>query len=140
MPLVQIDLMEGHAPEVHRALIERCTALYAEIVEAPIERFRATVSVVPADQWGLGGVAGPERVSPLIRISLMSGRPPELLRRMMHEMSALVAEILDISIDATRVFITEIPPTHWGIGGLPASEVRAAEVAARAAAQQQAQQ
>jgi 4-oxalocrotonate tautomerase family enzyme len=133
MPLIQIDLMEGHQPEVHRELIERCTALYAATVEAPIERFRANVNVVPATQWGLGGVAGAELVSPLIRISLMAGRPPELLRTLMADMSALVASILAIPVAQTRVFLTEIPPAHWGIGGVPASEVRGAEIAARAA-------
>lgn len=125
--------MEGHEPTVHRQLIERCTALYADIVASPIERFRTTVNAVPANQWGLGGVAGAERVSPLIRIELMAGRPAELLRRLIAEMSALVAEILDIPVEQTRVYLIEIPTTHWGIGGVPASDVRAGEIAARAA-------
>ncbi len=134
MPLIEIDLMAGHDAAVHRELIERCTALYADAVVAPIERFRARINVVPADQWGLGGQPAPERVSPLIRISLMSGRPPELIRALMADMSALVAEILEIPVDQTRALITEIAPEHWAIGGVPASEVRAAEISARAAA------
>lgn len=133
MPLIQIDLMEGHSSDVHRELIDRCTALYAEIVVAPIERFRATVMAVPRDRWGLGGVPGAEKVSPLIRIHLMEGRPAELLRRLMGEMSALVAEILDIPVADTRVLLTEIPVTHWAIGGVPASEARSDEIAARTA-------
>ncbi len=133
MPLIQIDLMEGHPAEVHEALIKRCTALYAEIVVAPIERFRASVNVFPAAQWGLGGVPGSGKVSPLVQIHLMEGRPIELLHRLLREMSVLVAEILDIPVENTRVYLTEIPVTHWGIGGVPASEARAAEIAARAA-------
>jgi 4-oxalocrotonate tautomerase family enzyme len=117
----------GHSADVHRQLVARCRALYAEIVVAPIERFRAAVNVVPADQWGLGGVPATERVSPLIKIYLMEGH------RLLREMSALVAEILQIPIHQTRVLLTEIPVTHWGIGGVPASEARAAEIAARAA-------
>jgi 4-oxalocrotonate tautomerase family enzyme len=140
MPLVSIDVMEGHSDEVHGALIEQCTALYAEIVAAPVERFRAWVNTYPPSRWGLGGQVAPERVSPLIRVELMEGRPPETLRRLISEMSALVANILDIPIDQTRVLLREIPPTHWGIGGVPASEARAAEVAARAAQMAQAQQ
>jgi 4-oxalocrotonate tautomerase family enzyme len=137
MPLIEIDVMEGHTPEVHRELIERCTALYSDIVVAPIERFRTKLNVVPAAHWGLGGVAAPERVSPLIHILLMEGRPIELIHRLMSEMSALVADVLSISIDNTRVLITEIPVTHWGIGGVPASAARAAEIAARVGAQNQ---
>jgi 4-oxalocrotonate tautomerase family enzyme len=134
MPVIQIDLMEGHSSDVYHELIERCTALYAEIVAAPIERFRATVNVVPSDQWGLGGVPEAPRISPLIRILLMEGRPQELLHRLIAEMSALVAEILGIPLADTRVLVTEIPVTHWGIGGTPASLARAGEIAARAAA------
>jgi 4-oxalocrotonate tautomerase family enzyme len=133
MPLIQIDLMEGYPEAAHQALIQRCTALYAEIVVAPIERFRASVNVFPAAQWGLGGVPGSEKVSPLIQIHLMEGRPVELLHRLLREMSVLVAEILNIPVENTRVYLTEIPVTHWGIGGVPASEARAAEIAARAA-------
>jgi 4-oxalocrotonate tautomerase family enzyme len=136
MPLIQIDLMEGHSADIQRELIERCTALYAEIVVAPIERFRATIMEFPPGHWGLGGVVGPEKVSPLIRISLMEGRPIELVHRLLAEMSALVADILSIPIENTRALITEIPVTHWGIGGVPASAARATEIAARAAAAQ----
>lgn len=134
MPLLQIDLMEGHSAPVHAALVQRCTALFAEIVVSPIERFRALVNVVPQDQWGLGGEVAAERVSPLIRIHLIEGRPLEMLHRLMVGMSALVAEILDIPVANTRVLITEIPGTHWGIGGVPASSARGDEIAARAKA------
>jgi phenylpyruvate tautomerase PptA (4-oxalocrotonate tautomerase family) len=61
------DLMEGHSPEGHRELVARCTALYAEIVWAPIERFRAAVKVIPAYQWSLGGVPATERAHPSSR-------------------------------------------------------------------------
>jgi 4-oxalocrotonate tautomerase len=133
MPLIEIDLMEGHSPAVHRELVTRCTALCAEVVVTPIERFRAAVKVIPADQWGLGGIPGAERVSPLIKIFLMEGRSLEMLHKLLKEISALVAEILQIPIAQTRVLLTEIPVTHWGIGGVPVSESRAAEAASNAA-------
>ncbi len=134
MPVIQIDLMEGHSEATHRALLERCTASFAEIVGGPVERFRSTIVVLPAAQWALGGQAAPARVSPLIRFTLLQGRPPELLRRLLLDVSQVAADVLGIPLDDTRAIITEIPATHWGIGGVPASEARAAEVAARAAA------
>lgn len=133
MPLIEIDLMEGHSADVHRQLVARCTALCAEVVATPVERFRLAINVFPAAQWGLGGVPAPEKVSPLIKISLMEGRTLEMLHRLVAEMSTLVAEILDIPISQTRVFLTEIPATHWVIGGVPVSVSRAAEAAAQAA-------
>lgn len=134
MPLLTIELMEGHGPEVYRELIERGTALYAEVLDAPIGRFRTVIRPVAADCWGLGGEQGSSRVSPLIIFEMMESRPRELHLRLMREMSALVASILDIDVSVTRVLLREFPATHWAIGGEPASVVRSDEVAAREAA------
>ncbi len=140
MPLLQIDLMEGHSAETHRRLLEECTARFARIVDSPIERFRSFINLVPTSQWALGGVVGDAKVSPLIRIDLMEGRPQQVREALISELSQLTADILGIPLADTRVYISEIPPDRWGIAGVPASQVRASEVAARAAAQQQQEQ
>ena len=71
---------------------------------------------------------------PLVRIDIMEGRSPEVIRELHERVAALVAEIIDTPVERIRTYITEIPPENWGIGGVPASEVRADEVAARKAA------
>jgi 4-oxalocrotonate tautomerase family enzyme len=134
MPLLTIELMEGHSAETHKELIEKCTALYANKVGAPIERHRTQIHTFPSDCWGLEGTQGNERVSPLIIIEMMSGRPRELQEALMRELSELVAEILSIPVSSTRALLHEFEATHWAIGGVPASVARAAEVNARAAA------
>jgi 4-oxalocrotonate tautomerase len=134
MPLLTIELMEGHSAEIHRELIERCTALYANKVAAPIERHRTQIHTFPADSWGLEGKQGNARVSPLIIIEMMSGRSASLHEELMRELSELVAEILDIPLSSTRALLHEFEPTHWAIGGVLASVARAGDVAARAAA------
>jgi 4-oxalocrotonate tautomerase family enzyme len=135
MPLLTIELMEGHSPVVHRQLIEQCTALYAKALEAPPERIRTKIHAVAADCWGLEGVQGNPRVSPLMIFEMMEGRTRETLEKLMADVSVLVAAILAIPVESTRVMLREFPPTHWAIGGVPASVARAAEVAARQAAQ-----
>jgi 4-oxalocrotonate tautomerase family enzyme len=134
MPLLTIELMEGHGPDVHKELIEKCTALYAAALEAPPARIRMQIHAFPRDCWGLEGIQGNERVSPQITIEMMEGRPPELHLKLMKDLSELVAAILDIPISSTRVLLREFAPTHWAIGGVPASVARASEVAARNAA------
>ncbi len=136
MPLLTIELMEGHSAEIHRQLIERCTALYANAVGAPIERHRTQIHTFPPSCWGLEGKQGNDRVSPLIIIEMLSGRPRELHESLMRDLSELVAEILAIPISSTRALLREFEPTHWAIGGVPASVARASEVAARAKAAQ----
>lgn len=68
---------------------------------------------------------------PLVRIDLMEGRSPEVIAELHARVAALVAEITGSPLDRIRTYVTEMPPTHWGIGGVPASVSRAAEVEAR---------
>ena len=71
---------------------------------------------------------------PLVRVDIMEGRPPEMIEELHRKLAELVAETLDTPIERVRTYITQFPPEAWGIGGVPASEVRRAEVEARAAA------
>lgn len=68
---------------------------------------------------------------PLVRIDIMEGRPPELIRELHERVAGLVAEILDTPIERVRTYITQFPPHAWGIGGVPADVSRAADVEAR---------
>ena len=71
---------------------------------------------------------------PLVRVDIMEGRPPEMIRELHERLAALVAEVLDTPIDRVRTYITQFPPEAWGIGGVPADVARADDVAARRAA------
>jgi 4-oxalocrotonate tautomerase len=77
---------------------------------------------------------------PLVRIDIMEGRPPEKIRELHNRVAALVAEILDTPIDRVRTYITQFPPEHWGIGGVPADVARSDEVEARRAVASEAAQ
>jgi 4-oxalocrotonate tautomerase len=74
---------------------------------------------------------------PLVRIDILEGRSPEQIRELHRRVAALVAEILDAPIERVRTHVTEIPPDNWGIGGVPAADARADEVAARRRAAEQ---
>ena len=65
---------------------------------------------------------------PLVRIDIMEGRPPEMIRELHSRVAALVAEILDTPIERVRTYITQFPPEGWGIGGVPADVARSDEV------------
>lgn len=71
---------------------------------------------------------------PLIRIDILEGRPVEVRHELIRRVSEVVAEILDSPIERVRVLLTELPPDHWGIGGVPAAVARRDEVEARRAA------
>ncbi|WP_428908499.1 4-oxalocrotonate tautomerase [Niallia sp. Krafla_26] len=61
---------------------------------------------------------------PLIQINIMEGRPPEKVKALIENVTDTVAETLDAPKQNVRVLVTEMPKTHWGIAGVPASETR----------------
>jgi len=60
-------------------------------------------------------------------------RPADKYTELIVGLSDVVASIVNVPLDRVRVRISEIPAELWGIAGQPAAEVRAAEIAARAA-------
>jgi 4-oxalocrotonate tautomerase len=61
---------------------------------------------------------------PFVHIDLVRGRDKALLRRLIEEVSRVVAETLDTPIDRVRVVVSEVDPDLWGIGGVPYSVAR----------------
>jgi 4-oxalocrotonate tautomerase len=62
---------------------------------------------------------------PFVRIDVLEGRPRDRLKVLIARVTDTVAEVLDTPRERVRVVVTEVPRDLWGIGGVPASEVRA---------------
>ncbi len=60
---------------------------------------------------------------PLIQISIMEGRPPEKITELISNVTDTVSETLGAPKQNVRVLVTEMPKTHWGIAGVPASDL-----------------
>jgi 4-oxalocrotonate tautomerase len=57
MPLVQVTLIEGRAPEVKEQLIASLTETVVDVVGARRESVRVILTEVPAAHWGVGGTS-----------------------------------------------------------------------------------
>jgi 4-oxalocrotonate tautomerase len=64
------------------------------------------------------------RKMPIINIQIMEGRSADTIKRLIASVTDTVAQELDSPKERIRVLVTEIPKTHWGIAGVPASESR----------------
>jgi 4-oxalocrotonate tautomerase len=73
---------------------------------------------------------------PFVQMVLLAGRPREQHHALIAEITAVIERVLGTAPGRTRIHIAEADPDSWGIGGRPAATVRAAEIAARAAAQE----
>jgi 4-oxalocrotonate tautomerase len=54
---------------------------------------------------------------PLVEITLIEGRSPEMLRALIGAVTSAVQESLRVPRETIRVIIREVPATHWAIGG-----------------------
>ena len=59
---------------------------------------------------------------PLIQVNMLEGRPPEKVKELIKNITDTVSETLGAPKQSVRVLVTEMPKTHWGIAGVPASE------------------
>lgn len=144
MPVANIHVLAGHPRPVLQQLVREAAETFARVIEAPPERLQVWITEIDPGLYAMAGetadvvmtrVPRAQVEIPLIRMSLMDGRPVEMVHRVMAEMSATVARVLGGDPQRIRVQIDPVHPDRWAIGGVAASISRAAELAARAAAQ-----
>ena len=58
---------------------------------------------------------------PIIRVDFQEGVSKEKVKAMIRGLTNVMVD-LGVPENAVEVIIYEIPKTHWGIGGYPASE------------------
>lgn len=59
---------------------------------------------------------------PLIHVEILEGRPPEKIKKMIEKVTDAVEEALEAPRPSIRVIVTEIPKSHWAVGGVPMSD------------------
>ncbi|MFC4766526.1 4-oxalocrotonate tautomerase [Effusibacillus consociatus] len=60
---------------------------------------------------------------PIVNIQIMQGRPEEKVKELIRNVTEVVCATLDSPKENVRVLVTEVPKTHWGIGGTPVSDI-----------------
>lgn len=60
---------------------------------------------------------------PFIQIQIIEGRPQEKINALLKNVTETVSETLEAPKENVRVVVTEIPKTHWGIGGKSAKDL-----------------
>jgi phenylpyruvate tautomerase PptA (4-oxalocrotonate tautomerase family) len=61
MPILEVHLVEGrHTPAQHAALLTAMSTRYAQVLESPVERIRAYLTLHRPEHWATGGEPGVE--------------------------------------------------------------------------------
>lgn len=121
MPHLRVELTGPLEPALKRRLLAETAGELSAVTGSPIDRVRTQVLEYPADGMAVGGVPVSEsgRVSPLVWVHLLAGRPAEVRLQLIDRLSTVVAAILAVPLSDVRVFVTEFAPDRWGIGGRP---------------------
>ena len=143
MPVAQLFLVSSeYDPAAIAALLQEASAFYAaalypEMEHAPVERVRLFVTDIAPQHWATGGVPVSQggKAAPYFTCIAMKGRTAERINAMMAGFTDLIVRHLGCDPALVRGRLIEIEPEHWFISGTPASQTRAAEIAARQAGQ-----
>ncbi|WP_138419344.1 4-oxalocrotonate tautomerase [Aquibacillus sediminis] len=60
---------------------------------------------------------------PLVNIQIIEGRSQEKIDRLMENVTETVSQSLEAPKENVRVVVTEVPKTHWAIGGVSAKNL-----------------
>jgi 4-oxalocrotonate tautomerase len=60
---------------------------------------------------------------PIVNIQIMQGRPEEKIKEVIQNVTEAICATLNAPKENVRVIVTEIPKTHWGIGGTAVSDM-----------------
>ena len=133
MPIVEVHLVEGlHTPAQHDELLRRISVRYAELLDAPLDRVRAYLTLHRPEHWATGGEPGSRRSAPYCAALGLEGRAAAQRRRLLEAFTDLLVDLLGVDRTLVRGRIIQVPPEDWAIGGVPASVARRSEIAARA--------
>ena len=56
---------------------------------------------------------------PLVEVTLIEGRPAEKKAALIRQVTDAVVSSIGAPVESVRVIIREVPPEHWGVGGVP---------------------
>ncbi|MEJ8545814.1 4-oxalocrotonate tautomerase [Brevibacillus borstelensis] len=59
---------------------------------------------------------------PIVQIHVLEGRNKQQIARLVANVSEAVAASLEVKPEQVRVLVTEVPPSHWGVGGITKEE------------------
>lgn len=60
---------------------------------------------------------------PFAQVWLIEGRTEDQKRALIEKVSAAMQEAVGAPKESVRVWITEVPKTNWGIGGVTAKDL-----------------
>lgn len=137
MPILHFHLAEGlYSDTQQERLLIESSQLFARELACPIDRVRAFIHLYAPQRVAVGGelVSRRDGDAPYFQFVSLEGRPLEQRQRLLRGFTDLLVEILGVPRERVRGGCWPVASENWAIAGVPASVVRATEIASRAVA------
>lgn len=134
MPVAHFHLPAGtFRAEQERDLLVQASEAYSRVLDSPMDRVRAFLVHYSASSIAVAGVVENPTPAPYFTAIVLAGRSVEQRQELLAALTDVVVKTLGVGRAGVRGQIIEVLPENWGIGGTPASGLRAVEIAERAA-------
>ncbi len=138
MPIVKFHLVDRDiCDEQIEQIVEQATAIYADVLDSPIDRIRVFIELHAPNLCGVGGKlvsrGGPN--APFFEFIVLKGRTVAQRQAIAARFTDMLVSVLHVNKSDVRGNCFTVEAENWCIAGELASEVRKAEIEARAANQ-----
>jgi 4-oxalocrotonate tautomerase len=62
-------------------------------------------------------------IMPIVNIQMLEGRSEEKVKEVIKNITETLSTTLEVPQERVRVLVTEVPKSHWGIGGTAVSDI-----------------
>ncbi|OZI73959.1 tautomerase family protein [Bordetella genomosp. 12] len=120
MPILNVQIMQGHAPAAKATLLKALSQAVVDSIGAPVASVRITLAEVPAEHVIVAGELGKDMA--LILVDLIAGRTAELKAALIAALNQAACDSLGLSGQDVRVVLHDVPKTDMGVAnGLSAA-------------------
>lgn len=134
MPFITFHLVENSLDDSQcESLLQQAAQLYAEVLEAPVERIRGLIQMYPPARAMVGGksVSAGSSGAPYFEFIVLAGRSESQIQALIKGFTDLIVEVAGVERALVRGRCVRVDPKDWCIAGQSAAELRAAEIEER---------
>lgn len=115
MPILNVQIMQGHSVTQKADLLRNMTQAVVDSVNAPLHTVRIVLEEVAAQHVIVAGEIG--KPMALVSANLIQGRTEELKAALIQALAQAVERSIGLSTQDVRVILHDIPKTDIGVAG-----------------------
>ena len=115
MPIINIQIIQGHSTTQKTDLLKNMTQAVVDSISAPLASVRVVIQEVERENVIVAGVLGSDMA--LATVGLISGRTEEQKAALIAALAHSVETSIGLSVQNVRVILLDTPTTDMGVAG-----------------------